>query len=424
MEKILIEKLVGGGQGLGHLNGKAVFVWNALPGEEVEFEYLRNKKDYAEGVAVNILTPSKHRQAPQEAHFLSSSPWQIMDFAFENEWKRKIAAEQYSKIGDMILSGDDMQIEKGASEIGYRNKIEFSFCKDENEQISLAFFERGKKVLTPVQAEILAEPVINEVAQSILLWIQKEEIPLRSLKSLILRSNGAGQAIAALFIKDKLTFADFPKLSDKLLGFHLYYSTHKSPASVPTALLHSEGQDYLIATILGTKLKFGLLSFFQINIPVFTKALQDIAAFLDPHMPVVDFYSGVGAISLPLSQSRTQTELVESNEEAIAYAEENVKANSLPNCSTVCAPAEKMTDFIDPGKMVILDPPRIGLHDKVVSVLLQKKPKRILYLSCDIATQARDLRLLSQGYKIIFMKLYNFFPRTPHTEGLVVLERM
>jgi len=424
MEKILIEKLVGGGQGLGRLNGKAIFVWNALPGEEVEFEYLQNKKDYAEGVAKHIITPSPERLNPEEDAYLSSSPWQIMNFAFENEWKKKIAAEQYSKIGDMILSENDLHIETDGKEYGYRNKIEFSFCKTEDQKISLAFFERGKKVMIPVQGSGLAEPVINEVSASILKWIQKEEIPLRSLKSLIVRSNGQGQAIAALFIKDKLPFDNYPSLTTRLLGFHLYYSTHKSPASVPTALMHSAGQDYLIAEILGTKLKFGLLSFFQINIPVFTRALQDIAAFLDPKIPIVDYYSGVGAISLPLSKSRSHTQLIDSNAEAIQYAEENVKLNSLTGCSTQCAPAEKLTDFIEPEKMILLDPPRAGLHDKVTATLLQKKPKRILYLSCDIATQARDVRLLSQGYKISFMKLYNFFPRTPHTEGLIVLDRI
>lgn len=426
MEKIFIEKLVGGGQGLGHLNGKAVFVWNALPEEEVECEYISNKKDYAEAVAVNILKPSKHRQKAEEAHFLSSSPWQIMDFAYENEWKKNIAAEQYSKIGDMIVSPQELTIEAGDHQLGYRNKIEFSFCKpDPNSPlVSLAFFERGKKVLIPVSGEILAEPIINEVASDILSWVQQEEIPLRSLKSLILRSNGEGQAIAALFIKDRLEFTSYPKLSERFLGFHLYYSTHKSPASVPTALLHSVGQDYLTATVLGTKLKFGLLSFFQINIPVFTKALKDIAAFLDPHIPLVDFYSGVGAISLPLSQSRIATKLVESNQEAVDYATQNITSNNLANAEALCSPAEKMLQFIEKDQMVIVDPPRAGLHDKVVGTLLHKKPKRILYLSCDIATQARDLRLLSQGYKIIFMKLYNFFPRTPHTEGLVVLERI
>ncbi|MBP7992343.1 MAG: class I SAM-dependent RNA methyltransferase, partial [Candidatus Magasanikbacteria bacterium] len=206
--------------------------------------------------------------------------------------------------------------------------------------------------------------------------------------------------------------------------FYLYYSTHKSPASVPTELLYSEGQDYLIATILGTQLKFGLLSFFQINIPIFTEAVKDIAAFIGPKDSVLDFYSGVGAISLPLAKNRPRTILVESNPEAVEYAKQNIALNNLTNAEAHCMPAEKITELIDSDSTIIVDPPRAGLHDKVTLALLNKRPPRIVYLSCDLATQARDVQRLSESYKPIFIKLYNFFPRTPHIEGLVVLERI
>lgn len=452
MLQVNIEKLVAGGTGLGKIDtstdfssevqarrglstsGKAIFVWNALPDEEVEVEILKNKKDFAEGVATRILRPSAHRQPPTEAHFLSSCPWQIMNFSYENEWKRKIAAEQYSKIGDLIISPDELEIITDGKEKGYRNKIEFSFTEIANNhennngnntnKVSLAFFERGKKVLVPVNGSSLAEPIINEVAEQILEWVNAVKIPIRSLKSLIVRSNGQGQAVAALFIKDKLKFTAYPTLDEHLLGFHVYYSTHKSPASVPTELLYQSGQDYLVADILGTRLKFGLLSFFQINIPVFILALKDIAAFLDPHVPVVDFYCGVGAISLSLSHSREKTELIESNAEAVQYADENVKFNHLQNCTTECAPAEKMVAKIASNKTIIVDPPRAGLHERVITALLHKLPPRLIYLSCDLATQARDMRLLSSHYKVTFLKLYNFFPRTPHIEGLVVMDRV
>jgi 23S rRNA (uracil1939-C5)-methyltransferase len=200
--------------------------------------------------------------------------------------------------------------------------------------------------------------------------------------------------------------------------------THKSPASVPTELLYSSGQDCLTADILGTKLTFGLLSFFQINIPVFQQALRDIAAFIGPKDPVIDFYSGVGAISLPLSRNRIRTTLVESNPEAVAYARENCTANGLNNVEIHCLPAEKMTEIIDSTSTIILDPPRAGLHEKVTLELLKKMPPRIIYLSCDISTQARDVGRLSENYRPIFIKLYNFFPRTPHIEGLIILEKI
>lgn len=428
-----IEKLVFGGQGLareaqtnhkGETVNRTIFVWNALPGEEVEVEYLEKKKDTAEAIATKILTPSLDRTEPLEPHFLSSSPWQMIKPAAETRLKQEIAVETYGRNGGMILQNDRPKIiSNEAHYLGYRNKIEFSFVEHEG-QMSLAFYGRGSRNKHPVNGSVLAEPIINETAAKILAWINEVTIPIRSLKALILRSNGQGQCIAALFIKDKLEFSHFPETNETFLGFHLYYSTHKSPASVPTELLHSAGQDYLIAEILGTKLKFGLLSFFQINIPIFTEAVKDIAAFIGPKDAVLDFYSGVGAISLPLAKNRPRTVLVESNPEAVAYANENIQLNGLKNAEAHCVPAEKMTELIDSEATVIVDPPRAGLHDKVTLALLNKKPPRIVYLSCDLATQARDIQRLSENYQPIFIKLYNFFPRTPHIEGLVILERI
>lgn len=428
-----IEKLVFGGQGLareaqinkqGETVNRTIFVWNALPDEEVEVEYLEKKKDTAEAIATKIISPSPDRIEPIEPFFLSSSPWQMIKPEAETKLKQEIAVETYGRNGGLILQNNPPAIlSNEMNYFGYRNKIEFSFTPDKD-QMSLAFYGRGTKNKHPVSGSLLAEPIINETAQKILAWVNEVKIPIRSLKSLIVRSNGSGQAIAALFIKDKLEFSHYPALSENFLGWQLYYSTHKSPASVPTELLYSAGQNYLIADILGTKLKFGLLSFFQINIPIFIEAVKDMAAFIGPKDTVLDFYSGVGAISLPLSKNRPKTILVESNPEAVEYARENISLNNLSNIEAHCIPAEKMTDLIDSNATVIVDPPRAGLHDKVTLQLLNKLPPRIVYLSCDLSTQARDVQRLSESYKPVFMKLYNFFPRTPHIEGLVILERI
>ncbi len=421
---LTIEKLVFGGQGMARMeDGKIAFVWNALPGEVVDVEIIKKDKHFVEAIATHIKHPSPDRIEPKEPDFLSSSPWQIMSFEKEQYWKRLIAAETYSKIGDLIIQPDSIDIVTDGNDYGYRNKIEFSFCELPDKTISLAFFERGKKNRMPVHKSCLAEPVINEVAQKILSWINEVRIPLRSLKSLIVRSAHNKEAIAALFIKDELAFDSFPSIDTTLLGFHLYYSTHKSPASVPTKLLYSAGQNFLTSTLKGTKLKFGLLSFFQINTPVFDMALTDIASFTEPKTPLIDYYAGVGAISLPISLNRSSCILIDNNEEAIQYATENIALNAREHCTAVCSPAEDMASYIASDKTIILDPPRAGLHQKLITHLLIKKPKRIIYLSCGIDTQARDLRLLSEAYRISFLRLYNFFPRTPHIEGLVVLDR-
>lgn len=422
MIKVKIEKMVFGGQGLGRLDGKACFVWNALPGETVEARIIKNKKDFCEAEAVNILTPSPDRIAPVEKHYMSCSPWQIMKWEKENEWKREMSIETYRKVGGLDIEPEIFAIDD--FQYGYRNKMEYSFTDNFDGIMSLAFFNRGEHGRAAHEGCILADSAINKTSKIVLDWVNKHKITYRSLKSLIVRSNNAGETIAALFIKDKMEFPDYPKLGGKFLGFQIYFSKYNSPASVPTESLHSEGQDYLTAEIMGTKLKFGLLSFFQVHIPVFETALADMAGFIEKGESAVDFYAGVGAISLPLRDKLASCVLIDNNSEAIDYARENIKLNKAKNFSAECVAAENITDLIEADKILILDPPRAGLHQDVTVKILEKKPKKILYLSCNLSTQARDLKtLLEGGYKIKFSRLYNFFPRTPHVEGLVVLEK-
>ncbi len=420
METIKIEKLVFGGQALGRAStGQVVFIWNALPGETVEVNITKKQKTHWEGITTKILDKSPERVEPIEKHFLSCSPWQILSYESENDWKVKIATETYKKIGGLEL---DLNIAHTTEPFHYRNKIEYSFAESDG-KIHLAFFERGKKIRTPIPECVLANEKINEAAQNILEWINKEEIPIRSLKALIGRTNSDNQVALALFIKDKLTFSSYPKLDSSCLGFQLYYSTHKSPASVPTELMYSVGDNFLVSKLLNAKLKFGNLSFFQVNSEIFEAALKDMENFLEPDSPVLDLYSGVGSISIPLSKNIRSCTLVDNNEEAIALAINNITLNNLANYEAICKPMEKITELIENHHTVLLDPPRAGLHEDVTKRLLEVAPKRIIYLSCDLATHARDIGLLKEKYALVFSRLYNFFPRTPHIEGLVVLER-
>ncbi|MBT3817621.1 MAG: class I SAM-dependent RNA methyltransferase [Candidatus Magasanikbacteria bacterium] len=423
--RVTIEKLIFGGQGLARLeDGRVAFVWNALPGEEVDIEIIKKKDDYVEAIAKNIIKRAEERVEPEEESFLSTSPWQILDPEKEDHWKKEIAMETYNKIGDVSLQADDINIVSDDRKYGYRNKMGFSFTEKEDGTISLAFFKRRSKDKFPVDGSVLASKEINDVAKDILAWIHEKQIPLRSLKSLIIRSNMAGEVIAGLFIKDKLPFSDYPELTNTLKGFTLYYSTHKSPASVPTKLLYSNGVEELTEDILGVTAHYGLFSFFQINQPLFNLALKDIAAFVDPQIPLVDYYSGVGSIGLPLSQNGRNCVCIDSDKEAIAFAKKNIAENNLDACEAHCAPAEQLTKYIDKDHMIIVDPPRAGLHKDMIKTLLMRQPPRIIYLSCNLSTQARDMRMLSEVYRPVFFKLYNFFPRTPHIEGLIVLEKV
>ena len=425
MERVQIEKMVFGGQGMGHLSdGRVVFVWNALPGEEVDVEITKKKRSHREGIAQTIHVASQDRVDSREPEsYLSTSPWQMMTFGAEQRYKVETAREAFKKlggfdVGEMEIVGLEDQM------YGYRNKMEFSFYTETKESpIQLCFYRRGTHGKVPVEGSELAEPVINDVATRVVEWLNAEEVNRIDLKTVIIRSNGKGEAIAALFVKKPLDVSAYLELDEKLKGFHVYFSNPKSPASVPTELLYSEGPDHLTATIDGVDMKFGLLSFFQVNQSIFASSLKDIGAFLGEGSDVVDFYSGVGSIGLPLAKTATHVTLVESNAEANVYACENVEKNGIENVKVVEAPAEQVVEEIVSDKLLVLDPPRAGVHQKVIDRILEVKPEKIAYLSCNISTQARDVGLLLDAYEIKQTTLYNFFPRTPHTESLIFLEK-
>ncbi len=412
--ELTIEKLVFGGQGLAKKDGKTCLVWNALPLEAVQARIVKKTHSIYEAVADEILQPSPERIAAAETHYLSCGPWQIVKWDAENEWKRKIAAETYERIGGLKEIPHPSILSDPSKQFGYRNKIEYGFSRS-GSGLSFAFFERDTHSKFAIEPCLLAEDSINRSALHILAWLKKEGIPERCLKSLVVRSDNNGRTIAGLFITEALGIKTHPALNDFLAGFHIYYSEK---------LIHGAGEKRLTALLNGIPLKFGLFSFFQINAPVFEKTLEDMAFYLDPSKKLVDFYSGVGAIGIGLKGRYKSAVLVDSHPEAIAYAKENIELNGLKNCEAVLSSAEKMTRLIESDSILVFDPPRAGLDPKVLRKILSEKPARILYLSCDVATHARDIKILSSRYELKGLKLYNFFPRTPHIESLAVLDRI
>lgn len=426
------EKLVPGGQCLGHdENGRATMIWNCLPGETVQAFINKRRKGCAFGVADELVgAAAPERVTPMEAdHYLSCSPWQILAWDVENRTKIQFAEEALHKLE---LPVKEIPLATTSEPVlHYRNKMEFSFAraefKNDNSPLKLALFKRGSfNWKLPLDGCCLAEAIINSTGAAIVDWLNEWDAPLSALKTLIVRSDGRGNSVAALFVMERLPeFTEVKNLPlpDGCQGFRIYFSNPKSPASVADELLYEQGESSVTAELLGAELEFGLLSFFQVNIPMFKEALTMIGEHLDPSLPALDFYAGVGAISLPLARAAKDWHLVEVNAEAVEFAKQNISRNKLKNCLATCAPAEKITELITGKEQVIVDPPRAGMDLRVVERLNEVLPTKIIYLSCNLSTQARDLELLASNYKIVDLKLFNFFPRTPHVESLVVLER-
>ena len=431
-ETVTLEKIVGGGQALGTLSdGRKCFVWGGLPNETVTFRVTKKKAHFVEGSVTEVLHASPERIAPRDADsYLSTSPWQIMTFSAEQRYKAALIEEAF-KLHAIVLP-HKINVYTDGREFQYRNKVEFSWFSERAgeshpDMLDLAFFRRGSKGKIIVSECSLLPPEIIVLAHSVRDILRRKHISARQLKTLLIRSNQQGSCVWQLYIKDRLADAITHEEAEALSaqGGEVIYSDPRSPASRITARLAKFGVTTLTDTILGTPFRYACEGFFQVNIPVYEQALRDIQEWVscsnseDP--PVLDFYAGVGTIGLTVGGDNVT--LIEINESAVAEMQRNITALGRTNARAILAPSEKALDFITPNHVVIVDPPRAGLHADVVAKLLEATPPRIIYLSCNPITQARDTALLTEKYNIRAHRGYNFFPRTPHIEHLVVLDR-
>ncbi len=411
-EELAIEKLVHGGQGFGTLaDGRKAFIWNALPSEQVRALLTKRKKDFVEGIAEEILEASAERIEPKESIYLATSPWQNMTLNAEHIAMHDIVQETFKREGVTL---PDFEVVSDGNEFGYRNKIEFSFYGDD-EGLHYAFYNRGTHRKQIVQGSALALPAINDAAQALLVELNKNSVRAGDLKSVILRCNQAGKVVAALFVKPE-TFSKF-KLPEGISGIKVYHSNPKSPASVATKLLYEVGDTKLDDTLLGTLMQYDVIGFFQVNLPVFELALQKIDQVSHGTKNKVDMYAGVGSIGIPIGDTKALVELDSAN---VAMAKKNAGNKDI---EVIEASTEQALEYITPDSCLIVDPPRSGLHKDVIERILEAGPAQICYLSCNPATQARDVALLQDTYTIRDFVCYNFFPRTPHIETLCILEK-
>ena len=379
---IKIDKFIPGGQAIATLpSGKKAFFWNALPGEEVvEYEIRKEKASYLEAVATKIEKPSEFRVEPLDAHFLSTSPFQILDYSYELKVKQELVKEQYREqdidvpLPEIVTDGKDYF---------YRNKAEYSLYWDKaTEKILPAVHRRGTHQKAPISSSALDRPEIWQRAQEIINELNNRGEPAYKYQSLLLRCDQKGNVSGGLF-ENRKPHPVFDTLKDDILGHTYSYSPN---------------------------------GFFQINLPVYELALMEIRKHVETPR-VLDLYSGVGTIGLSLEAPESVT-LVESNPSAFEELKKNCE--NRKNARPLFKKSEEALDEIEKDQTVILDPPRAGCDGKLLSRLLEVTPEKIIYLSCNPATQARDAKILSEKYRIKEIKLFNFFPRTPHIESLII----
>lgn len=426
--EVKLDKIVGGGQAIGTLDsGQKIFVWGGLPGETVNVRVTKKKSKLIEGIVTDVLSPSPNRIEPiDHESYLSTSPWQIINFQFEQQQKAELIDQAFELHNINLPSSSSVSTD--SNQFNYRNKLEFSWYSETDptsglDNLDLAFYKRGSRGKIIVNGSSLANNAINLLAAQIRDVLRTKVISARQLKTLLIRCDQQGNCVWQLYVKEKnVNFIDDreAQLFDAK-GGEIIYSNPKSPASVITERLKQFGEKTLTDNILGVPFNYPAESFFQINLPVYEQVLVDMSSWVSKDLPLIDFYSGVGTIGLTIGQS--ETTLIEINESAVSEMRQNI-IRLGKNATPILAPSELSTSYISNKHQIILDPPRAGLHQDVTTALLEKLPPRILYLSCNPVTQARDISLLSDKYQIVHHQGYNFFPRTPHIENLVVLDRI
>ncbi len=424
---VKLATIIGGGQSIGTLEeGKKVLVWGGLPGEMVEVVVTKKKSHYLEGVVERVITPSDERIQPRDSDsYLSTSPWQIMTFGAEQHYKAALIEEAF-ELHDIVLPSP-IEVFTDGREYEYRNKIEYSFWFDtETNQLSLAFFRRGTHGKIAINETSLASPAITEVSKVIVQVLNAQGIGGRDLKTLLIRSNASGDVAWQLYVKDESIEAQaiitavetrHPSVCGEVI-----YSHPNSPASIITKRLAASSDQTLSDTILDVPFRYATEGFFQINLPVYEQALGDMKTWIIEGTPVVDLYSGVGTIGLTIGGDKVT--LVELNQHAVREMKRNIdELGRQASTKAVLAASEDAVEYITSDATIIIDPPRAGLHEAVIDRLLEVRPERLIYLSCNPVTQARDVARLAEVYGIRHHQGYNFFPRTPHIEHLVVLDK-
>lgn len=344
-----------------------------------EYQILKQKSHLTEAVALKIKNPNPHRVLPRDEHYLSNSPWQILDIDYENSVKKHIIEELFSK-----LETPEIAFEASDNEYFYRNKMEYSLYYDhETAKIHPAIHRRGSHRKIPILTSSLENPAIYQRAMEIIEELNTKQEDSRKYQSLLLRCNRQGEVSGGLY-ENYQPHPIFENLTDKILGYEFSYSPN---------------------------------GFFQINLPEYEKVLRKIKDFIKDQNKVVDLYSGVGTIGLTVAGDKNLT-LVEVDKFAHGELLNNIESikSSTGNSEItgILAKSEDIYDHIEHNSTVIVDPPRSGCDSKLIDTINQKLPKKLVYLSCNPITQVRDLERLTQNYQITDVTGYNFFPHTTH----------
>ena len=461
LENILITDIAAEGKALAKVDGLAVFVPYVVPGDVVDIQLRRKKHSYAEGEAVKFHQLSDRRAQPFCKHYgvCGGCKWQVLPYAEQIRYKQKQVMDHLQRIGKVDLP-ECRPILGSRQDREYRNKLEFGFSNkkwltleqvksDEkfDQMNALGFHIPGAfdKILD-IDECFLMQDINNRIRNELRAFVLERGFDFYDLRgnrgllrNIMLRTASTGEVMLlvqfcitsdsereqALEVMDFL-HREFPEITALL-----YVNNTKCNDTIGDLdVITYAGTDFIYEQMEGLRFKVGPKSFYQTNSEQayeLYKVTRDFAGLTGNEL-VYDLYTGTGTIANFVAQKARFVVGIEYVPEAIADAKVNAALNGLDKKTLFYAGDMKdiLTDaFIDEhGRpdVIITDPPRAGMHADVVGVILNAAPKRIVYVSCNPATQARDLQLLDAKYRVVAVQPVDMFPQTHHVENVVLLE--
>ncbi len=455
-EKIEIADAGSEGKALARIDNMVVFVPYVVPGDIVDIKIVKRKKSFYEGKALKIHTPSPLRIPARCEHFglCGGCKWQNLSYEKQLEYKQKQVVDNFERIGKINIPAIKPII-KSENEYHYRNKLEFTFSarrwllEDENfdgtaNNKGLGFHLPGMfDRILDIKNCYLQEAPSNSIRlqlrdftmqQNLEYYDPREHTGL--MRNVVIRNTSTGDlmVIVVFGYNDKeqidgvMKFLDesFPEITSL---FYIVNAKKNDSISDLDPILYS-GKEYIMEKMGDLAFKIGPLSFYQTNAAQ-AERLYRVAleyAGLSGNETVYDLYCGTGTISNYVASKAKKVIGIEYVEAAIEDALENSKLNNIGNTRFFAGDILKVLtpEFIEVyGKpdVIITDPPRAGMHPKVVDQIVASNPEKIVYVSCNPATQARDIALMSEKYELVEVQPVDMFPQTHHVENVSLLRR-
>ncbi|MCK8816049.1 23S rRNA (uracil(1939)-C(5))-methyltransferase RlmD [Natroniella sulfidigena] len=445
-EEIIIEleDLATGGDAVGRVDGFVIFIPGGIPGETVKVEITQVKKSYGRAKIIEVIEQSAERVQPscQEDEDCGGCQISYLDYQAQLKYKRKIVRDTIERIAK--LTEVEVNPVKGMDNpFFYRNKAQFPVAMQEEEVIT-GFYALGTHQLIELDDCRIQHPLINRVIREAIELIEEYEVSIYDeqqhqglLRHLVVRVGVCTNQAMLIFVTKDEEFPAGVEIATELLeripelvSINQNINPEETNVVLGRRTKQLVGQDHIIDYIGPIKYKISPLAFFQVN-TLQAKVLYDQVveyAQLSGSERVLDAYCGVGSIALYLARFAKEVWGIEVVEEAIKAAKENAELNGIDNCKFKVGKVRnvlpRLKEELKP-EVIVVDPPRKGCHQEVLATFAELEPERIVYVSCDPASLARDLKYLTEvGYQVEEIQPVDMFPQTFHVETVVVLEKI